>query len=175
MISDVRVTRPAPAQGRRAPRGLFAGALTMFVLVAGPATAQTTTGNIRGYVRGPNDTPLADVQVAARNVAMGLNRGTISNASGFYTLAGLRPGDYELTVRRIGFTPQTRNVTVGIGQTVTLDLSLQEAATTLAAVAVTTTSTETARTSEVGTNVSTEQIERLPNLRGSRRASPRRP
>ena len=32
------------------------------------------------------------------------NRGTVSNSSGFYTLAGLRPGDYELTVRRIGFS-----------------------------------------------------------------------
>src|SRR6185436_504343 len=122
------------------------------------------TGNIRGYVRGPNNTPVPDAQVAARDPAMGTNRGTVSNSSGFYTLAGLRPGDYELTVRRIGFSPQTRNVTVGIGQTLTLDFSIQEAAAQIAGVAVVATSTETARTSEVGTNVSEEQIQRLPNF-----------
>jgi hypothetical protein len=133
-------------------------------VIALPAPAQTTTGNIRGYVRGPNNTPVPDAQVAARNAAMGLNRGTVSNSSGFYTLAGLRPGDYELTVRRIGFTPQTRTVTVGIGQTVTLDFSIQEAAAQIAAVQVVATPTETARTSEVATNVTEEQIQRLPNF-----------
>jgi len=131
--------------------------------VAVPARAQTTTGDIRGYVRGDNNVPIPDAQVGARHTSMGLTRGTITNASGFYTIAGLRPGEYELTIRRIGFTPQTRTVTVAIGQTITVDASMQQAATALAPVAITAATTETARTSEVGTNVSPEQIQRLPN------------
>src|SRR5580765_2115485 len=164
MTSGVRITSPRCSPNHATGRGLFIGAVAALAAIASPVSAQTTTGNIRGYVRGPNNTPVPDAQVAARNPAMGLNRGTVSNSSGFYTLAGLRPGDYELTVRRIGFSPQTRNVTVGIGQTLTLDFSIQEAAAQIAAVAVVATPTETARTSEVGTNVTEEQIQRLPNF-----------
>ena len=166
MDSDVRVRSRGRPPFRPVPRRLLTATVAAALIVtAGAAGAQTTTGSIRGYVRGPNDTPVPDAQVAARNPAMGLNRGTVSNSSGFFNLAGLRPGDYEITVRRIGFTPQTRTATVGIGQTITLNFSIQEAATQLAAVTVTTTTaTRTARTSEVGTNVSREQIQRLPNF-----------
>jgi len=164
MTSGVRIASPRRSPNHATGRAFVIGAVAALAAVASPAHAQTTTGNIRGYVRGPNNAPVPDAQVAARDPAMGTNRGTVSNSSGFYTLAGLRPGDYELTVRRIGFTPQTRNVTVGIGQTVTLDFSIQEAAAQIAGVAVVATPTETARTSEVGTNVSEEQIQRLPNF-----------
>ena len=162
MISDVRIMRHRGTMPRIIARWLLATAAA--IATTATATAQTTTGSIRGYVRGPNDAPVPDAQIAVRNTAMGLSRSTTSNASGFYTLAGLRPGDYELTVRRLGFSPQTRAVTVGIGQTITVDVAIQETATQLAGVTVTTTATETARTSEVGTNVSREQIQRLPNF-----------
>ena len=175
MMNDVRVISrrltpcgaPRRMLRRTITRCVSAGAVMWLAMTtAAPTTlsAQTTTGSIRGYIRGPNNTAVPDAQVAASNVAMGMNRGTVSNASGFYNLAGLRPATYEVTVRRIGFTPQTRTVTVGIGQTITLDLSIQETATQLAAVAVVTTSTETSRTSEVGTNVTREQIQNLPTF-----------
>ena len=79
---------------RAAAGWVAAGLIAWLALAPAQGAAQTTTGSIRGYVRGPNATPVPDAQIAARNSAMGLNRGTLSNASGFYTLAGLRPGDY---------------------------------------------------------------------------------
>src|SRR5512132_2796596 len=59
--------------------------------------------------------------------------------------------------------PQTRPLTVQIGQTHVLDFQLGAAATQLTAVQVVAApvATET-RTSEVGTNISREQIENLP-------------
>jgi len=164
MTSGVRIASPRRSPNHAARRAFLIGAVAALAAIAPPTQAQTTTGNIRGYVRGPNNTAVPDAQVAARDPAMGTNRGTVSNTSGFYSLAGLRPGNYELTVRRIGFTPQTRTVTVGIGQTLTVDFSIQQAAAQIAAVQVVATPTETARTSEVGTNVSEEQIQRLPNF-----------
>ena len=107
MTSGVRFTSPRRSPNHAIGRAFIVGAVAALTAIAPRANAQTTTGNIRGYVRGPNNTPVPDAQVAARDPAMGTNRGTVSNSSGFYTLAGLRPGDYELTVRRIGFTPQT--------------------------------------------------------------------
>ena len=136
------------------------------VCIAGSSLlAQTTTGNIRGYVTGPGGAPVSDAQVIARLTTTNETRGTKTNASGFYYLAGLRPGSYELTVRRVGLSPQTRPVTMRIGETLDLNVSTTEVATTLETVQVTSarTGTET-RTSEVGTNISREQISNLPNF-----------
>lgn len=142
------------------------GLLAMALAVLAPATgalAQTTTGSIRGYVKDQSGAPLAEAQVLARNVDMGVSRGTLSNAEGFYNLAGLRPGSYELTIRRLGFTMQTRAVTVSIGETVSLDLQMQQAATQLTGVVVVSAPTQTAKTSEIGTGVSREKIRDLPS------------
>jgi hypothetical protein len=143
---------------------LVTATITGLATMPGPVAAQTTTGSIRGYIRGPNEVPISDAQIAARNVEQGQTRNAISNASGFYNIPGLRPGRYEVTVRRPGFSPQSRMLDVPIAQTVTFDVSLQEAATTLAAVAVTAEAGQSAKTSEVGTNVTREQIQNLPTF-----------
>jgi hypothetical protein len=129
-----------------------------------PAAAQTTTGSIRGYVRNPAGAPIGDVQVIARDSAMGSTRGTVTSATGFYNISGLRPGTYSLTVRRIGLNPQTRNVQVFIAQTQNADFQVGEAAVQLEAVVSTATATAVTetRTSEVGINVTREQIDNLP-------------
>jgi len=101
MTSGVRFTSLRRSPNHAAGRAFVVAAVVALTAIAPPTHAQTTTGNIRGYVRGPNNAPVPDAQVAARDPAMGTNRGTVSNSSGFYTLAGLRPGAYELTVRRI--------------------------------------------------------------------------
>ena len=153
----------------------FAGALRTACLAAplaavtalSPMTAeaQTATGNLRGYVTGAGQTPIGDVTVLARNLDNNQQRGTQTNASGFFYIGGLRPGRYELTVRRVGLTPQTRAVQVTIGQTVDANFALAESAVTLQAVTVTAARPEeTTRTSEIGTNVSQAQIQNLPNF-----------
>ena len=132
---------------------------------ANPAAAQTATSNLRGYVTGPGGAPVGDAQVVARSITTNQTRGTITNASGFYYIAGLRPGAYEVSLRRVGFAPQTRNVQLPIGETVDLGFSTQQLATQLAAVQVTAERAgTTTRTSEVGTNISREQIDNLPNF-----------
>jgi len=128
------------------------------------AGAQTATSNLRGYVTGPGGAPVGDAQVVARSTATNQTRGTMTNASGFYYIAGLRPGAYEVSLRRVGFTPQTRTVQLPIGETVDLAFSTEQVATQLAAVQVQGTRSGTStRTSEVGTNISREQIDNLPN------------
>jgi hypothetical protein len=143
----------------------LAMAIALVCIASGNLLAQTTTGNIRGYVTGPGGAPVSDAQVSARMTSTNETRGTMTNASGFYYLGGLRPGVYVLTVRRVGVQPQTRPVTMRIGETLDLNVSTSEVATTLATVQVTSarTGTET-KTSEVGTNITHEQISNLPNF-----------
>ena len=158
--------RSATTLGRRwLVRTVALPALMLAVWSAGGG-AQTTTGAIRGYTRDPAGAPIEGAQITTRNVQMNVSRNTLSNASGFYNVAGLRPGAYDVTIRRIGFAPQTRAVQVQIGQTLDLDVQLSQTATAIQGVTVTatTTATQETRTSEVGTNVSRDQIQNLPNF-----------
>ncbi len=137
-----------------------AGMLASF---AQDARAQTTTGTIRGVITAEDGvTPVADAQIIARNPATGVQRGTVSRADGSYTLVGLPPATYELTVRRIGSEARTRTVVVQIGATTIRDFALNPAVAQLATVAVTAAPIIETRTSEVATNVTQAQIEKLP-------------
>lgn len=89
----------------------------LLVLVTTPGTAQTSTATVRGYVSGDGGTPLGNIEIQARNTESGVMRSTLSRADGGYTLAGLVPGVYELSVRQIGMAPQARRVRAQIGAT----------------------------------------------------------
>jgi carboxypeptidase family protein/TonB-dependent receptor-like protein len=143
-------------------RSMALASLVLTLAIPVAARAQTATGNIRGYVRDQGGAPAPNVQITARENSMGTTRGTTTNADGFYSLMGLRPGSYELTVRRIGFAAQNRTVVVQIGATNLQDFSLTANATQLASVVVTAAPTIETRTSEVSTNVTPAQVEKLP-------------
>ena len=132
------------------------------VLAADHMAAQTTTGTIRGYVRDQNGAPLAGADIQARNVDNGVLRMTSADPNGAYVLPGLVPGTYDLTARHIGSAPQTRRFVVQIGATLLVDYALQAGAIELAGVTVEATPAIETRTSEVATNVTPQQIERLP-------------
>lgn len=140
-------------------RALFA---LMFVLAPGVLLGQTTTGTVRGHVRSPDGAAVAFAEVEARNTQTGITRSASTNAEGAYILPGLVPGTYDMTARAIGSTPQRRRVDVRIGATLTIDFALQAGAVELAAVTVEAAPTIEMQTSEVATNVTTEQINDLP-------------
>ena len=135
----------------------------LLLLATDRAAAQTTTGTIRGYVRDSSGAPLAAAEIQARNVGTGVVRTATTNADGSYALPGLSPATYDLTTRHIGHSPQARRVTVQIGSTLLEDFTLRAGAVELAAVTVAAGAPplET-RTSEVATNVTSQQIDRLP-------------
>ncbi len=134
----------------------------LLLLAADGASAQTTTGTIRGTMRDQNGAPLGGAEVQARNVQTGVMRTTTSRVDGVYILVGLVPGAYDVTARHIGNTPQTRRIVVEIGATLLADFALQAGAVELAGVTVVGAATIETRTSEVATNVTPQQIERLP-------------
>ena len=139
-----------------------AGALAIVCFASSNLLAQNATGTIRGTITGDGGALVGSAQIQARNTESGVQRGTLSRDDGFYVLAGLVPGTYMITVRRIGSAPQTRQVVVQIGATNIQDFALANQATQLATQIVTaTTGTET-RTSESATNVTQAQIEKLP-------------
>src|SRR5438094_987356 len=142
-------------------RGLFFS-MVVVALAAAAALAQTSTGSIRGYVTDAQGAALAEARVTAVNRQTRATREATTQHNGFYSLPGLVPGEYDLTVRRIGSAPQARRVRVLIGEVLTLDFQLGASAVEVQAVTVVAERTVETRTSEVATNVTQEQINNLP-------------
>src|SRR5690606_3192461 len=138
-------------------------AIGLLVLAADGVTAQNTTGTIRGYITAEGGGPLATAEITARNPETGAVRSTTSRADGFYVLPGLNPALYEVSVRHIGNAPQARRVRVLIGATAIENFALSAQPIELEEVtAIATAPAVEPRTSEVATNITTEQIEKLP-------------
>ncbi|MBA3343096.1 MAG: TonB-dependent receptor [Gemmatimonadaceae bacterium] len=137
--------------------------LGLIAVMATDASAQTSTGTIRGRVSESNGQAVSGAQIQARNPATGVQRSASSRDDGSYVLPGLIPAAYEMTVRRIGSAPQTRRVIIQIGATQIQDFALAEQAQQLEAVVTQAAATIETRTSEVATNVTQAQIEKLPS------------
>ena len=154
---------------RRYNRTLLACALAGCMLVAAPqALAQSTAATIRGQVSA-DSAPAGGATVTATNLATGLTRSGTSSASGSYNLAGLPPGRYRVDVTADGQT-HSQNLTLAVGQTVTLNMGVGGVAetgpagdaTNLDAVVVTAPAMVETKTSEVATYVTQKQIDSLP-------------
>jgi len=132
-------------------------ALTTFT-----AFAQSTTATIRGMVHDESGNPFPSAEITATNVNTGFTNSTVAGTDGSYTLAGLAPGVYRIDVSATSYKASSKEVTVLVGQNLSLDfrltpdLVLMEQITVLGATAVET------ETSEVATNVTRQQIEQLP-------------
>jgi hypothetical protein len=88
--------------------------------------AQSTNGGINGTVEDSTLSALPGAAVTATNVATGIDYKATSNASGYYTIPFVPPGNYDLQATMQGFSTLKRSgVTVQVNQTVHLDLVLQ--------------------------------------------------
>jgi len=102
-------------------------------VAADAAAGAGAAGVIKGRVTDANNTGLSNVMV---NVA-GTSTRVATNAAGEFTIEGLQGGTYQLTVRRVGFQPVEREITVAGGQTLQTDVVLNPAVTELGNVVVT--------------------------------------
>lgn len=78
-------------------------ALMVAALIASPVSAQTPIGRITGVVRDERGLGREGALVAARHEATGSIRNTTTGTGGNYTITGLPPGSYTVTVSLIGF------------------------------------------------------------------------
>jgi outer membrane receptor protein involved in Fe transport len=118
--------------------------------------AQTTEATLRGRAAANSD-------VVARNLATGVTRRTKAADDGTYTLPGLQPGTYQVDA---GPGTQT-TVTLSVASTATVDLTAGAGAAPgaeLSEVTVRSTRIYETKTSEVGTTVSLQVIDTVPQL-----------
>jgi hypothetical protein len=143
---------------------LLAAALVAMSTLLAPFTAdaQQTESRIIGKLLDESKAALPGVTITVTSKQTGAVRTAISGPDGSYAVTNLAPGPYTVTCELAGFTPQTRDVTVGLGQIETVDIQLgvgaiQEAVTVIGeSMVVDTTS------AKIGVNVSPEEVENLP-------------
>ena len=90
------------------------------------------TGVIRGKVLSSDGKPVEQVNISLKDNP----DGTVTDPSGQFSLAGIQPGTYALQASFVGFEPLEQPITVGAGQTVSLQLTLRETARQLEEVVV---------------------------------------
>lgn len=115
----------------RARHAMWLLTLTMLAglpLVSSTAMAQTsgaspTVGTLQGTVRAAvTDVPLPYAVIAIP--ALAIER--FSGANGTFLLGNVPVGSYEVVIRRLGFVPDRRTVTITTAQTTVLDVRLTQ-------------------------------------------------
>jgi len=124
--------------------------------------AQVEQGSLVGLVTDPQKAPVAGAVVEFRSLTTNVKREVITSISGEYNSLPLQPGQYSITVRQPGFREKVAEVTLGIGQRLQLDFSLDIGLVTeQVSVAATPATIETA-TSEIGQVRGAKEIADLP-------------
>ena len=102
-------------------------ALSSLLLGVAPASAQRTTGEISGIVTDDSGLVLPGVTVTLHGEGVSsAGLVSISASNGAYRFANLAPGTYDVEAAIEGFSTLKREgVTVGVGNTVSLDLVLK--------------------------------------------------
>jgi hypothetical protein len=163
----------------RLASGVSAIAAAVALSIATPAYAQLTTATVRGQVS--NSSAVSPgATITAVSVDTGATARAVAGPDGSYVLTGLSPGTYDITFAVSGGPTVTRRVSVQVGQTASLDMDVaapdkgaDEATAAVGgtsaaggAIVVTGRRLVETRTSEIATNVTSDQVENLPQ--GSR-------
>jgi len=105
-------------------RSIFVAAVMLLAVLAPRAAAQQA-GSVSGIVRVAGTShPLAGVSVMLDETP----HVALSDSAGRYRIAGILPGEYVLTIRRIGFESASARITIGPGGEVTADVDLRASA-----------------------------------------------
>ncbi len=105
-------------------------AIILFLVLRIPSLANTgytdseiQTGTINGYV---SEAATGEAIWGANAVIAGTTLGASSNSSGFYTISRIPAGEHIIVFSFLGFREQRIEVTVSAGETLRLDVELDE-------------------------------------------------
>src|SRR6266852_5347210 len=139
-------------------------AVAIFVLVtASTALSQSDRGTIAGTVLDSSGGAVAGAQVTATGEQTGTVYTATSGPTGGFRIAEIRIGVYRVTVAAAGFKAEDKTgVVVQVNSTASLEYSLQPGDVKETLTVIADAPTLQAESSEIGTVVSTRQIEELP-------------
>ena len=105
----------------------------MFVIVftsAQQLVGQTVNGSIIGTVRDQAGAVIPNASVSTKSQETGAERSSVTDGTGVFNILSLPAGSYEVTVSAPGFQTVRRNITLTVGASLRVDLSLNVGAIT---------------------------------------------
>jgi len=139
-------------------------ALGLLLLIALPASAQLTGGNIYGTVADASGAALPGASLTLSGTGATLT--TTSGADGGFRFLNVAPGSYRVSGSLTGFTTMVRdNIVIAVGSSVTLNLALKVAS--VEETITVTAETPTIDTKKTGTSTvfTQEELSKVPNSR----------
>jgi hypothetical protein len=136
--------------------------VALLVLAPPAVRAQGTAASIQGIIVDEGG-PLPGATIVAKDTQSGFVFETVAGSDGSFSLPGLRPGTYEITVSMNQYKPQSKTLQVQVGQALTANFKVTPDVLYTENVEVVGNSrlVET-RTSQIATTVTTEQVRYLP-------------
>jgi Carboxypeptidase regulatory-like domain len=140
----------------------------IFAIILFSATftlAQVESGVLNGTVTDQSGAVITGATVTVTNLATRAARTTQTSAAGAYSVTGLTPASYQITVSSNSFKPFSASVEVTVGGHVTLDarLSVSSNTTEVEVVGAGGVSVNT-QTQELSQIIDTQQLSQLPSL-----------
>jgi hypothetical protein len=89
------------------------------------ARAQSNYAVTRGSILDPQGHAIANAHIHMKESDTGAAREVLSNPAGLYEIAGLQPGNYQLSVDCQGFKQATETINLEVGQQATIDIHLR--------------------------------------------------
>lgn len=159
---SVRTPKGSDQVSRFAQRIGLAVLVSISLIFVSAAHAQVSNSALRGMVSAPS---VDGLQVSAVNVDTGFTRTVSVRADGSYLLPTLPPGQYRVDVIGPGGAQESGEVTLQVGQTAQFNIDMAASTTgAVEEVVVTGQRVVTQQGGEVGVNITTQQIESLPQI-----------
>jgi len=92
------------------------GVAVLMLLAFSAQTFAQGTGSVKGTVKDPSNAMIPDAAVTVKNTETGVEVNTKTNNTGTYSVPGLLPGNYDITVAKEGFvTSSSKDIRIGVG------------------------------------------------------------
>lgn len=135
----------------------------LILLLAGPASAQTTYGLIEGRVTDPTGAALPGASITVTQQTTGFVRTVVTNDLGLYRVVFLSPAEYRISVEKSGFATVTHGaVKIDVGQAVALNIQMEVATVAVALDVSPSFAIANTVTPEISTTVDTRRVNELP-------------
>jgi len=115
------------------PLTTSARALALLLLALPAARAASAQAGLRGkVVMEPTEAPVVGAEVLIATV----DQKAVTNEKGEFEIASFRPGEHEILIRRIGFSPRKRKLKFRAGETLSIEVLLTPTVTVIESLVV---------------------------------------
>jgi hypothetical protein len=134
-------------------------------LVTGVRTPAQSTGSVRGVVSDPQGAAVADAKLTLKNLETNVTAETTTNGNGLYVFAYVKPGTYDLSIKRDGFRSiSSSGIPVAVAQVISLDFTLDVGNISETVTVTESTAAINTTNAELGFEVTRQQLTDLPLL-----------